>query len=84
MAGLVVVLVLVAFAVAIVRAVGDHDDDSGTTAAPTSVDLLDRPADLDQTLKATAGSLREFWSAELPRSYHHPFEDLVGGIQPKT
>jgi hypothetical protein len=45
---------------------------------------LDRPADLDQTLKATAGSLRDFWDTELPRIYHRPFEDLVGRIQPKT
>ena len=84
LAGLVVVLVLVAVAVVIVRAVGDDDDDSGTTAATTSVDLLNRPADLDQTLEATAGSLREFWATELPRIYDEPFEDLAGGIQPKT
>ena len=51
---------------------------------PTSVDLVDRPADLDQTLEATAVSLREFWAAELPRIYDKPFEDLAGGIQPKT
>ena len=82
LAGLVVVLVAVA--VVIVRAVGDDDDDSGTTAATTSVDLLNRPADLDQTLKATAGSLREFWATELPRIYGEPFEDLARGIQPKT
>jgi predicted metalloprotease len=79
-----VVLVLVAVAVVIVRAVGDDDDDSGTTAARTSVDLLNRPADLDETLEATAGSLREFWHTELSRIYHHRFEDLAGGIQPKT
>jgi hypothetical protein len=48
------------------------------------VDLLNRPADLDQTLEATAGSLREFWAAELPRIYDERFEDLAGGIQPKT
>ena len=84
LAGLVVVLVLVAVAVVIVIVVGDDDDDSGTTAATTSVDLLNRPADLDQTLEATAGSLREFWATELPRIYDEPFEDLAGGIQPKT
>ena len=67
LAGLAVVLLLVAVAVVIVRAVGDDDDDSGTTAATTSVDLLNRPVDLDQTLEASAGSLREFWAAELPR-----------------
>ncbi len=83
LAGLVV-LVLVAVAVVIVRAVGDDDDHSGTTAATTSVDLLNRPADLDQTLEATAGSLREFWATELPRIYDEPFEDLAGGVQPKT
>ncbi|MCW2764585.1 MAG: putative protein of unknown function zinc metallopeptidase [Nocardioides sp.] len=82
LAGLVVVLVAVA--VIIVRAVGDDDDGSGTTAATTSVDLVNRPADLDQTLEATAGSLREFWATELPRIYDKPFEDLAGGIQPKT
>ena len=71
-------------AVVIVRAVGNHDDDSGMTAATTSVDLSNRPADLDQTLEATAGSLREFWAAELPRIYDERFEDLAGGIQPKT
>ncbi|MCW2791955.1 MAG: putative protein of unknown function zinc metallopeptidase [Nocardioides sp.] len=81
----VVVLVLVAaVAVVLVRAVGDDGDDSDTLAATTSVDLRNRPADLDQTLQATAGSLREFWSAELPRIYDKPFEDLAGGIQPKT
>jgi predicted metalloprotease len=80
----VVVLVLVAVAVVIVRVVGDDADDSGTTAVRTSVDLRNRPADVDQTLVATTGSLREFWSAELPRIYHKPFEDLAGGIQPKT
>ena len=80
---LVVVLVLAAVAV-VVRAVGDDDDDSGTTAATPSVELLNRPADLDQTLEATAGSLREFWAAELPRIYDERFEDLTGGIQPKT
>jgi predicted metalloprotease len=84
LAGLVVVLVLVAAAVVIVRAVGDDDDGSGTTAATTSVDLVNRPADLDQTLEATAGSLREFWATELPRIYDKPFDDLAGGIQPKT
>ncbi|MGH3335234.1 MAG: hypothetical protein ACRDOZ_05380, partial [Nocardioides sp.] len=74
----VVVLVLVAVAIVIVRAVGDDGDDSGTKAATTVVDLRNRPADLDQTLQATAGSLREFWSAELPRIYDKPFEDLAG------
>ena len=82
--GLIVVLVLAVVAVVVVRAVGNDDDDSGTTAATTSVDLLNRPADLDQTLEATAGSLREFWAAELPRIYDERFEDLAGGIQPKT
>jgi predicted metalloprotease len=88
--GLVAVLVLMAVAVLIVRAAGDDGDDdgdsgdSGTKAATTIVDLRNRPADLDQTLEATAGSLREFWSAELPRIYDRPFVDLAGGIQPKT
>ena len=81
--GLVVVLVLVAVAV-VVQVVRQDDEDSGTTAATTSVDLSNRPADLDQTLEATAGSLREFWATELPRIYDEPFEDLAGAIQPKT
>ena len=81
--GLVVVLLLPAVAV-VVRAGGDDDDDSGTTAATTSGDFLNRPAGLDQTLEASAGSLREFWAAELPRIYDERFEDLAGGIQPKT
>ena len=84
LAGLGVVLVLAAVAVVILRAVGDDHDDSGTTAATTTVDLVNRPADLDQTLEATAGSLREFWATEFPRIYDEPFEDLAGGIQPKT
>ena len=84
LAGLGVVLVLAAVAVVIVRAVGDDHDDSGTTAATATVDLVNRPADLDQTLDATAGSLREFWATEFPRIYDEPFEDLAGGIQPKT
>ncbi len=79
-----VALVLVAVAVVIVRAARDGGDDSGAKAATTAVVLRNRPADLNQTLAATAGSLREFWSAELPRIYHKPFEDLAGGIQPKT
>jgi predicted metalloprotease len=80
---LVVVLVLTGVAV-VVRGVGDDDDDSGATAATTPVVLSNQPADLDQTLEATVGSLREFWAAEFPRIYDERFEDLAGGIQPKT
>ncbi|GAA1152518.1 neutral zinc metallopeptidase [Nocardioides aquiterrae] len=79
---LVVVLALVA--VVLVRTLGNDGGDSGATAATTAVDLSSRPADLDKTLAATADSLREFWTTELPRVYHKPFEDLAGGIQPKT
>src|SRR6187200_1747717 len=80
---MVVVLVLTGVAV-VVRGVGDDDDDSGATAATTPVVLSNQPTDLDQTLEATVGSLREFWAAEFPRIYDERFEDLAGGIQPKT
>jgi predicted metalloprotease len=53
-------------------------------AAGSSVDLGAEPGELPATLDATAASLRQFWSTEFEEVYGQPFQDLAGGLQPKT
>jgi predicted metalloprotease len=72
----------------------DDDNGAGPTSTPTAgppsaaagsaVDLRAGPGDLPTTLDATAASLHQFWSTELEEVYGQPFQDLAGGIQPKT
>ena len=79
---MVLVLVLALVAVVVGAAVWAARITESSATVP-AVTLLPTPADLGRTTTATEASLRQFWSARLPATYHRPFRDLRGGFQPK-
>jgi predicted metalloprotease len=48
------------------------------------VELLSTPGALSSTIPATARSLQEFWTEQLPAVYGKDFRPLAGGIRAKT
>jgi predicted metalloprotease len=54
------------------------------TERARTVALSHSPGDLRATTGATEDSLRQYWSEQFPATYHRVFEDLRGGVQPKS
>jgi predicted metalloprotease len=79
---LAVLAALVALALAVAGAASFAERHTTERAQP--VRLSHAPGDLGATTAATEDSLRQYWSDQLPRTYHRAFQDLRGGFQPKT
>jgi predicted metalloprotease len=78
-------MLLAVLMVALIGAVGAAAVTARRHTRPAEVVALsERPGDLGKVTDATRASLEEFWSAQLPATYHRPFRTLAGGYQPKT
>ena len=70
---------------ALIAAVGGAALLTRTTGPPAApVALSARPGDLRRTTDATVASLQDYWSVQLPATYHRLFRPLAGGFEPKT